>query len=84
MTSASRYPEELPVKLDVGQKHLLRLIDKDAGADGWTPVSSVVYPLLETNLPKELIVLERVGTEGRGRAKLTQHGESIVEAMAWL
>jgi hypothetical protein len=73
-----------PTKLDSGQKHFMRLIVKDAGADGWTPVSRVVYPLVQKTLPAELVEHEPVGEEGRGRARLTEKGQSILDAMEWL
>lgn len=69
--------------LNSGQKHLLRLVVEGAKDDGWTPVSAPVYPLME-RMPADLIVLERVGDEGRGRVKLTDEGQSVIDAMAWL
>lgn len=75
----------MATKLDSGQKHLLKLVIKGASADaeGWAPVSNLVFPLVE-NLPSELVELEAVGDEGRGRARLTTEGESLMAAMAWL
>jgi len=75
---------EEPKKLDAGQKHLLKLIAKEQQcAEGWAPVSKIVYPLLEA-MPGALIEVNRVGDEGRGRARLTPAGESLLDAMAWL
>lgn len=65
-------------KLNPGQKHLLRLVHKDKKEDGWTPVSSVVWPLM-ADLPTELVTTELFMTGG-GRAKLTQQGEIV---LAW-
>ena len=70
-------------KLDHGQKHLLRLVARDAGTDGWTPVSAPVFPLIE-KVPQALIDLERIGDEGRGRVRLTAEGSGVISAMAWL
>ena len=71
-------------KLDAGQKHLLKLIAKEqACPDGWAPVSKIVYPLLEA-MPSALVEVNRVGDEGRARARLTPAGESLLDAMAWL
>lgn len=70
-------------KLDAGQKHLLRLMVKGADAEGWASVSEPVFPLVE-KLPSALVELERVGAEGRGRARLTEQGRGVIEAMAWL
>ena len=70
-------------KLDQGDKHFLRLIVQGRKPDGWTPVSSVVYPLVE-KMPKELVELEQVGSDGAGRVQLTQQGQDIFDAMAWL
>ena len=71
------------IKLDGGQKNLLRLAAQGAGAEGWAPVSKPVFPLIE-RVPAALVELERVGEEGRGRARLTQEGKKVVDAMAWL
>jgi hypothetical protein len=71
-------------KLSAGQKHMLRLIVKDADAEGWAPVSAQVMPVVREMLPPELVMHESVGTEGRGRAKLTPVGESLLAAMEWL
>ena len=74
----------MTTKLDSGQKHFLRLIAKDQqGPDGWCPVSKVVYPLVQKTMPAELV--EHQPTEdGRGRARLTQDGQNLLDAMAWL
>lgn len=71
------------IKLDGGQKHLLRLVVKGADAQGWAPVSAPVFPLLE-KMPAALIHTERVGDDGRGRARLTAEGEGVISAMKWL
>lgn len=73
----------MATKLDSGQKHLLRLIVEGADSEGWATVSKPVFPLVE-KLPSELVDLEAVGDEGRGRARLTTEGESLMAAMAWL
>jgi len=65
------------VKLDSGQKHLLRLIRRDCHTDGWTTVSEKVLPLVEM-LPSQLV---RIGPLG---AQLTPEGSSVVSAMDWL
>ena len=71
------------MKLDVGQKHLMRLVVQGADSEGWAPVSAPVFPLME-KVPSALIDLERVGDEGRGRVCLTTQGAGIIDAMAWL
>ena len=73
----------MTTKLSSGQKHLLKLVMDDADAEGWTPVSKPVFPLIE-KLPSELVNLESVGNEGKGRAKLTEEGVAVMAAMAWL
>jgi hypothetical protein len=79
-----RTMKDEPRKLDAGQKHLLKLIAKEqACPDGWAPVSKIVYPLLEA-MPGALVEVSRVGDEGRGRARLTEAGQSLLDAMAWL
>lgn len=70
-------------KLNDGQKNLLRLVVKGADADGWAPVSRQVYPLV-AGMPRELVNLEPVGDEGRGRVRLTPAGQGVIDAMAWL
>lgn len=70
--------------LDAGQKHMLRLVAKDSLADGWTPVSKQVLPLLaQIHMPQELIELEEL-EDGRGRVRLTDKGQAVLDAMAWL
>jgi hypothetical protein len=73
-----------PKKLDAGQKHMLGLIVQGANDQGWAPVSAPVYPLIEKSLPRELVELEAVGNEGRGRARLTAEGRNVMAALAWL
>ena len=70
-------------KLDAGQKHLLRLVESGAVANGWAEVSKPVFPLME-RLPSELVELEKVGDEGSGRARLTDKGLQLMDAFAWL
>ncbi len=73
----------MATKLDAGQKHLLRLVVEGTDAEGWAQVSKPVFPLVE-KMPRELVELEAVGDEGRGRARLTTEGENLMAAMAWL
>ena len=70
-------------RLDAGQKHMLRLIDRDKDSDGWAKVSKVVMPLLEKTMPGELIELAK-SDDGSGKARLTDNGRGVVDAMAWL
>lgn len=77
-----------PRKLTSGNKAILRLIRKGAaGADGWAPVSRIVAPLFATNamepIPSELFEFEPLA-EGRGRVRLTEKGESILDAAVYL
>jgi hypothetical protein len=68
-------------KLDSGDKHLLRLIAKDANPEGWATVSNWVLPLVVA-MPPELRDLERIGDHGRVR--LTPLGQALVDAMGYL
>jgi hypothetical protein len=70
---------ETAVKLDAG--HILRLISREADAEGWAKVSKLVYPLV-AGVPSELVELQSLG-EG-GRVRLTEQGQSLIYAMAWL
>lgn len=73
----------MPRLLDSGEKHFLRLIHQGQKCpDGWAKVSDVLYPLVD-KLPKELVECHQDGAS-QGRARLTKHGEAIVEAMSWL
>lgn len=69
-------------KLNSGEKHIIELIDRDADADGWAPVSDVLYPHLSKNIPEELVIFD--GEAGGYRARLTDEGKNIIKAMAWL
>lgn len=68
-------------KLNAGDRHMLRLIARDAGADGWVNTSPPVYVMLKS-VPSELIELYQTPTGGRVR--LTAEGRNVVKAMAWL
>ena len=74
----------MTTKLDGGQKHMLRLVVQGADAEGWAPVSAQVFPLFSKIMPSELVTLEPVGNEGRGRARLTDSGTEVINAMAYL
>lgn len=54
--------------LNAGQRHLLRLVEKDADADGWTPVSEIVWPLVHA-LPDDLVEKVKLGTGGKCRLR---------------
>lgn len=73
----------MSTKLNDGEKHFLRLIVKGQRDDGWAPVSKPVYPLIKA-MPPELIEHRPDGDEGRGLARLTPEGQSILDAMDWL
>ena len=73
-----------PVKLHSGHKRILHLTDRDAGEDGWAPVSAILMPHLVNDMPAELVEIEPVGDEGKGRIRLTAEGKNIIEAMKWL
>lgn len=79
-----------PHKLTAGEKHILKLIRRDADPEGWTPVSKAVAPLFTDKkipcgtMPGALCEFEHVGDDGRGRARLTDEGKSVLDAMAWL
>lgn len=83
----SKLPDEQ--KLTPGQKNVLGLIRKGAREDGWAPVSKFVAPLFTDQnipggaMPKALCEFELLD-EGRGRARLTQKGHDVLDAMVWL
>ena len=70
------------MKLDAGQKHILKLIARDKKEDGWTPVSSFLYKTLSTDIPNELATFEQL--EVGGRAKLTDRGIALLESLIWI
>jgi DNA-binding PadR family transcriptional regulator len=69
-------------KLKHEHKHIMKLIEKDIGEDGWTPVSAVLYPVFLKSMPSELVEFEH--TPPGGRARLTKEGQNVMSAMAWL
>lgn len=69
-------------KLEIQHKHIMKLIDRDKDAEGWTKVSEQLYPVLSENMPSELATFEKLD-EG-GRARLTEEGQSVINAMKWL
>jgi hypothetical protein len=71
-----------PSKLDSGQKHLLRLVAKDAKADGWANASYVVYRLIDKTIPRALV--ELYGSTDIRRIRLTPLGQQLLHAMEWL
>jgi hypothetical protein len=74
----------MTTKLDSGQKHFLRLIQQGQQCpEGWCPVSKTLYPLVQKTMPVELVEHQPT-EEGRGRARLTEAGENLLAAMAWL
>lgn len=70
------------MKLDIHHKHIMKVIDRDKKEDGWTLVGDALYPYFRENMPGELV--EFCCEKGCFKAKLTQKGNNILEAMAWL
>ena len=70
------------MKLRGEQKHIMKLIQRDRGADGWTAVSAALFPHISTNMPGELVEFEKL--KGGGRARLTKAGMDVIAAMLWL
>lgn len=70
-------------KLEPQHKHVMRLIARDCGLDGWAKVSAVLYPHLSENMSKELVEFKR-NDDGSGFARLTEKGNSILMAMEYL
>lgn len=72
----------MSVKLDTHHRHILRLIKRDRNDSGWATVSEALYKPLVSSMPYELVVFEKL--EKGGRARLTDLGEKVLDAMAWL
>jgi hypothetical protein len=76
-------------KLTSGNQNILRLIRKGQDSEGWAPVSHIVAqlfaPEIHEPLPRELFEFEVTdAATGRGRARLTDKGNSVVDAMEYL
>jgi len=69
-------------KLDMHHKHILKLIARDRDEDGWAFVSETLYPHLSKGMPAELVQFEKL--EQGGRARLTDEGQNVINAMEWL
>ena len=70
-------------KLDVGQRHILRLIAREQKTPtGWAKVSKQVMPIIQ-DLPAELVEI-RLEPSGGGLVMLTEKGTSIIDAMEYL
>jgi len=69
-------------KLDIQHKHIMRLLARDAGNNGWVPVSNALYPILSKSMPPELTEFQD-SSMGK-RARLTEEGKSVLSAMKWL
>ncbi len=70
------------MKLDCGNKNLMRLIVKERNVDGWTHSSAVVAKMLKEHMPPELI--EQKLDEGGNWVRLTKQGQSVFDAMEYL
>jgi hypothetical protein len=70
------------MKLDAGQKNLLRLCKEEADAEGWAKISATIYPHFVKMIPPELVEMEK--TEDGGRARLTEQGLDVLFAMQYL
>jgi hypothetical protein len=75
--------EDVMEKLEMQHKHILNLIDRDKDSGGWTKISGQLYPVLSSNMPIELVEFEEL-SEGGGRARLTEEGQKVFDAMIWL
>ncbi len=64
------------MKLDYGDKHLLRLIRQGQDGEGWAAVSKIIFPLIK-GLPDQLVIWEE--TAEKYRAKLTDTGNAILD-----
>lgn len=71
------------MELDIQHKHIMRLIERDSGHDGWTDVSDKLYPILYKAMPAELVEFEL--SSGSGKARLTEEGKSVLSVLdKWL
>lgn len=63
--------------LSSGVYNLLRLAVKGAAAEGWAPVSKVVWPMLQ-NVPIELLEREWPDGAPKGRCRITSDGKTVL------
>lgn len=70
------------MKLDSGQKHILRLVARDADAEGWCSVSNFLITAIRHNMPEKLVQFKSV--DEKWFIRLTNDGEDVVRAMEWL
>jgi len=70
------------MKLEIEHIHILKLIARDCDTDGWASIAEMFYNQLVLNMPIELIKFEKLETGGR--ARLTEEGQHVVNAMKWL
>ncbi len=66
-------------QLTSGDRHILKLIDRDKKPDGWTTCSEVVWNGIVTKMPPQLVELDADNM----RVRLSNEGENIIAAMAW-
>ncbi len=68
------------MQISSSQQHFIRLVAKDEGEDGWTPISNTVMRGMKAGSdfvpPKDLVEIEEI-EDGRGRARLTDRGKTI-------
>jgi len=69
-------------QLEMQHKHVMKLIERDRNTDGWATVSDQLAPHLQANMPPELVTFEKV--DGVVRARLTEEGQNVLDAMKWL
>lgn len=70
------------MKLDSGQKRLLRLINNDADENGWAKVSEPLCSIIEETAVPSLMTFEKLDIGGR--IKLTEEGKAVLKAMDYL
>jgi hypothetical protein len=73
----------MPRKLDSGEIHVLRLMKRDAGLNGWCKTSHIVMKLVK-DLPPELVEYEVLAEDGSGSSRLRPAGIALLNAMEWL
>jgi len=77
---------EIAKKLTEGQKHIMRLVDRDKNEAGWTPVSAMLYYHIRGEFSTDILDMKenKKGGGSGGFARLTEKGNSILAAMIYL
>lgn len=70
-------------KLSSDELHVMKLIKRDAGKDGWTIISTTLYKVVASSLPVDLAEFKQ-NDDGSGYGRLTAEGLLVLETLEWV